>query len=175
MDKVGLLFQATDELPQTLTTINLQNTTDDTFYVDSGVKYFEGGIHLNQSRYVTELLANTEMTLAKANDSSVVNLARQFMLSPYIEHLQGVKRILGYIKGTLHFGLRIISQSLCRLYGYSDADWGGSTTTRISTTGYSIYLGASCISWTSKKHTTVVRSSAEAEYRALASGAAETT
>ena len=34
---MGLLFQATDELPQTLTTINLQNTTDDTFYVDSGV------------------------------------------------------------------------------------------------------------------------------------------
>ena len=28
------------------------------------VKYFEGGIHLNQSKYDTQLLAKTEMTLA---------------------------------------------------------------------------------------------------------------
>ncbi|KAF3676173.1 Galactokinase [Capsicum annuum] len=91
------------------------------------------------------------------------------------EHLQGVKRILRYIKGTSHHGLRIISQSPCSLYGHSDADWGGCTTTRRSTTGYIIYLGANCISWTSKKQTTVARSSAEAEYRALASTKAEMT
>ena len=81
--------------------------------------------------------------------------------------------ILKYIKGTLHFGLRIISQSPCRLYGYSDVDWGGCTTTRRSTTGYNIYLGANCISWTSKKQSKVARSSAEAEYSALASTASK--
>ena len=30
------------------------------------MKYFEGGIHLNQSKYVVELLSKIEMTLAKA-------------------------------------------------------------------------------------------------------------
>lgn len=97
------------------------------------------------------------------------------MQCPNIKHLQGVEMILRFIKGALHFGLKIISQSPCRLYGYSDADWGGCATTRRSTTGYSIYLGSNCISWTSKKQTTVARSSAEAKYRTLASTAAVMT
>ncbi|XP_015168032.1 uncharacterized mitochondrial protein AtMg00810-like [Solanum tuberosum] len=113
------------------------------------------------------------LTLTRLDITHAVNLASQFMQSPNTEHLQGVKR--RYIKGTLHFGLKIITQSPYRLYGSSDADWGGCTTTRRSTTGYSIYLGANCISWTSKKQTTVARSNDEAEYRALASTAAEMT
>ena len=87
------------------------------------------------------------------------------MQIPNIEHLQGVKEDFRYIKGTLPFGLKIISQSPCRLYGYSDADLGGCTTTRRSTTGYSINRGANCISWTSKKQNTVARSSVETKHK----------
>ncbi|XP_055830984.1 secreted RxLR effector protein 161-like [Solanum dulcamara] len=115
------------------------------------------------------------LTLTRPDITHAVNLASQFMQSPNIEHLQRVKMILRYIKGTLHFGLRIISQSPYRLYGYSNADWRGCTTSRRSTIGYSIYLCANCISWTSKKQTTVPRSSVEAEYKALAFTAAEMT
>ncbi|XP_015078087.1 uncharacterized protein LOC107021877 [Solanum pennellii] len=165
------------------------------FFLGVVVKYFNGSIHLSQSKYVSKLLDNTEMTFSKVvatplapkhglhesvgslvetsfykmivgslqyliltrpDITHVVNLASQFMQNPNNGHLQGVKRIF-------------------RLYGYSDADWGGCTTTRRSTTGYSIYLGANCISWTSKKQSTIARSSAEAEYRALASTASEMT
>ena len=91
------------------------------------------------------------LTLTRPYITHVVNLASQFLQSPIIKYIQGVKRILKYIKDTIHFGLRIISQSPYRLYGYSDADWGGCTTTRRSTTSYNIYLGANCISSTSKK------------------------
>lgn len=36
--------------------------------------------------------------------------------------MQVVKRILRYLKGNLHFGLRLFSQSSRSLYGHSDSN-----------------------------------------------------
>lgn len=115
------------------------------------------------------------LTLTRPDIAHSVNLVCQFMQAPTLKHLQAVKRILRYIKGTLDYGLRILSQSSLTLYGFSDADWAGCSITRRSTSGFCIYLGSNCISWSSRKQPTVARSSAEAEYRSLASAAAELT
>ncbi|XP_019227754.1 PREDICTED: uncharacterized protein LOC109209041 [Nicotiana attenuata] len=115
------------------------------------------------------------LTFTRPDITHAVNLASQFMQNPNSMHLQAVKRILRYVKGTIDHGLKVISQSSFRLYAFSDADWAGCTITRRSTTGYSIHLGANCVSWSLRKQNTVARSSAEAEYRALAATAAELT
>jgi len=84
-----------------------------------------------------------------------------------------LKRILRYIKGTLHLGLQLRTATSPTITAYSDADWVGCPDTRRSTSGFCIFIGNSLVSWSSKRQTTVSRSSAEAEYRAIANAVAE--
>jgi hypothetical protein len=56
--------------------------------------------------------------------------------------------------------------------GYSDADWAGSFNRKF-TTGFCTFVGGNLVTWKSKKQNVVARSSAEAEYRAMASTASE--
>jgi hypothetical protein len=73
----------------------------------------------------------------------------------------------------MDLGLTLHASTATDIVAYSDADWAGCPDTRRSTFGYCVYLGPSLISWSSKRHPTVSRSSAEAEYRAVANAVAE--
>jgi len=97
------------------------------------------------------------------------------MHDPREPHLTALKRILRYVRGTLHMGLFLRPSSQSDLVVYSDADWAGCPDTRKSTSGYAVFLGDNLISWSSKRQNTVSRSSAEAEYRAVANAVAEAT
>ena len=87
------------------------------------------------------------------------------MHDPREPHLAALKRILRYVRGTLHLGLLLRPSSSTDLVVYTDADWAGCPDTRKSTSGYAVFLGDNLVSWSSKCQNTVSRSSAEAEYR----------
>ncbi|GJV83148.1 gag/pol polyprotein, partial [Tanacetum coccineum] len=61
------------------------------------------------------------------------------------------------------------------LEAFSDSDWAGDSDDRRSMGGFAIYLGSNLISWTACKQRTVLRSSTEAEYKALVDTVAELT
>ncbi|KAM1139901.1 hypothetical protein ACFX19_040742 [Malus domestica] len=98
------------------------------------------------------------------------------MHSPREPHLQAVKLILWYLKGTLGYGLWFPKTTFPLLLKvFSDADGVGCSWDRRSTGGFCIFLGSCLVSLSAKKQHTVARSSTEAEYRSLAHTLAEIT
>jgi hypothetical protein len=95
------------------------------------------------------------------------------MHDPKEPHLTARKRLLRYLRGTVDHGLLLHQSSSTELIVYTDADWAGSPDTRRSTSGYVVFLGGNPVSWSYKRQPVVSRSSAEAEYRAVANGVAE--
>lgn len=97
----------------------------------------------------------------------------QFVASPHQPHLDAAMRVLRYLKTTPRQGIFFPSNGDLSLVAYSDSDWLGCPVTRRSKTGYFIMLGGAPISWKTKKQSVVSRSSAEAEYRAMATAVSE--
>ena len=127
------------------------------------------------STYYKSLIGSLRyLTVTRPNIVFGVGLLSRFMEEPHACHLQGAKRILRYIKGTLAEGIFYANTKVVKLVGYTNSDWAGDVETRKSTLGYTFHLGIGAVSWSSKKQPVVALSTAEAEYMAVASCAIQT-
>ena len=102
-----------------------------------------------------------------------VSVVSQFMHSPKTHHMDAVNRIIRYLKGCPGRGLLYKSSGNLQIECYTDADWAGSLDDRRSTSGYCTFVGGNIVTWRSKKQNVVARSTAEAEFRAMAHGVCE--
>ena len=113
------------------------------------------------------------LTITRPDITYAVSLVSQFMHAPNSYHFQLVKRILRYLKGSITRGILMKKHNHFTIEGYTDSDWAGNAIDRKSTTGFCTFVGGNLVTWKSKKQSVVARSSAEAEYRAMASTACE--
>ncbi|GKE92752.1 hypothetical protein Tco_1573847 [Tanacetum coccineum] len=96
------------------------------------------------------------------------------MHRPLRSHLKIALKVLRYLKGSPGKGVHIIRCPKVSLETFVDADWAKCLITRKSVTGFCLFLNGSLVSWKSKKQNTLSKSTAEAEYRAMASATSET-
>ncbi|WMV46861.1 hypothetical protein MTR67_040246 [Solanum verrucosum] len=115
------------------------------------------------------------LTMTRVDISFAVQTLSQFMHAPKESHMEAALRVVKYIKTAPGLGLFMPAQSSELLTVYCDSDWGTCVQTRKSVTGYLVKFGDALITWKSKKQETVARSSAEAEFRSMASAVAEIT
>ncbi|XP_074363351.1 uncharacterized protein LOC141703860 [Apium graveolens] len=115
------------------------------------------------------------LTITRPDLSYAVHVLSQFLSKPRSDHLQAIYRVLRYLKQTHGQGLLISATGNLQITTYTDSDWAGCPESRQSLTGFCITIGSSLVSWRSKKQPTVSRSSAEAEYRAMADTCCEIT
>lgn len=97
-----------------------------------------------------------------------VHTLAQFMQAPRRDHWLAALRVVRYLKSDPGQGILLRSDNNFQITGWCDSDYATCPLTRRSVTGYFVQLSDSPVSWKTKKQKTVSRSSAEAEYRALA-------
>lgn len=95
------------------------------------------------------------------------NTLSRFCVNPGKMHWILAKRVLRYLKGTQHLGIKYTKDEE-NIVAYTDSDWAGDTDDRKSCTGNVVILASGPISWKSKKQASVALSTMEAEYAALA-------
>ncbi|XP_074266507.1 uncharacterized protein LOC141589782 [Silene latifolia] len=108
------------------------------------------------------------LAVTRPDLSYAVHILSRFLHQPRRDHMDAALRVVRYLKGKPGQGILLRSDSDLQVSGWCDSDYAGCPQTRRSVSGWIVFLGASPISWKTKKQQTVSLSSAEAEYRSIA-------
>ncbi|KAI5354969.1 hypothetical protein L3X38_007864 [Prunus dulcis] len=157
---------------------------------DLGVlKYFLGiematshkRLFSNQRKYALDFLQESGMLDSKPARTLLDSKLKLDMEGELLNDIRYYQRtyLLNYHQTRHHIcrsvgrGILMKNNDNVHILGYTDVDWAGNCLDRKSTTGYCAFIGGNLVTWKSKKQQVIARSSAEAEYRAMASTACE--
>nr|GFB73197.1 copia protein [Tanacetum cinerariifolium] len=100
--------------------------------------------------------------------------ANRYQAKPTKKHLEALKRVFWYLKGTINWGLWYPKDTAMALTAYADADHAGCQDTQRSTSRSAQFLGDKLVSWSSKKQKSIAISTTKAEYIAMSGCYAQT-
>ena len=138
--------------------------------MDPNVKLYEdqGELLSNLERYCHLVGKLNYLTITHPDISFAISVLSHYMKDPRLPHWEAIIRIVRYLKAHPGCGLLYKANGDLQVEAYTNVDQVGSLLDRKSTTRYCTFLGGNLITWRSKKQIVVARSSAKAEYRAMA-------
>ncbi|GJT75569.1 retrovirus-related pol polyprotein from transposon TNT 1-94 [Tanacetum coccineum] len=125
------------------------------------------GILVDQTRFRSMVGSLMYLTASRPDLVFVVCMCARYQASPTKKHLEALKRVFRYLKGTINWGLWYPKDTAMALTAYADADHAGCQDTRRSTSGSAQFLGDKLVRWLSKKQKSTAISTTEAEYIAM--------
>ncbi|GKB24639.1 copia protein, partial [Tanacetum coccineum] len=124
----------------------------------------EEGESVDNTKYRGMIGSLLYLTTSRPDIMFSVCLCARFQEDPKTSHLEAVKRIFRYVKGTTHLGLWYPKGSGIETIVYADSDHTRDYVDRKITSGICMFMGCCLTSWFSKKQTTLAISTTEAEY-----------
>nr|GEX42419.1 copia protein [Tanacetum cinerariifolium] len=106
-------------------------------------------------------------TLSRPELVFAVCMCARYQASPIKKHLEVLKRVFRYLRGTINWGLWYPKVIAMALTAYADAYHAGCQDTRRSTPVSAQFLGDKLVSWSLKKQKSIAISITEAEYIAM--------
>nr|GEY06687.1 retrovirus-related Pol polyprotein from transposon TNT 1-94 [Tanacetum cinerariifolium] len=125
------------------------------------------GIPVDQTRFRSMVGSLMYLTTSRLSLVFAVCMCARYQAKPTKKHLEVLKRVFWYLKGTINWGLWYPKDTAIALTAYADADHAGCQDTRRSTSGSAQFLGDKLVSWSSKKQQSTAISTTEAEYIAM--------
>ncbi|GJR08858.1 retrovirus-related pol polyprotein from transposon TNT 1-94 [Tanacetum coccineum] len=127
----------------------------------------EDGEPIDDTKYRGMIGSLLYLTASRPDIMFSVCLCARFQEAPKTSHLEAVKRIFRYIKGTSHLGLWYPKGTGLETIVYADSDHAGDYVDRKSTSGVCTFMGCCLTSWFSKKQTALAISVGKAYQQAL--------
>jgi hypothetical protein len=134
---------------------------------DQQKKYRSGvGMLLYLVKYSRPDIANSVRELSKVMDGAAVH------------HYKNLLRVIKFVISTKNKCLVMHGNTTCgkfswNIQAFSDSDYAGDKDTRLSVSGFVIYICGNAVAWRSKAQRNVTLSSSEAEYVAVSEVCAE--
>nr|GFB92902.1 uncharacterized mitochondrial protein AtMg00810-like [Tanacetum cinerariifolium] len=131
-------------------------------------KSFASVAHIEAIRIFIANTASKNMTIYQMDvKTAFLNDELKEEALPTKNHLEALKWVFRYLRGTINWGLWYPKDTSMALTAYADADRAGCQDTRRSTSGNAQFFKDKLVSWSSKKQKSTAISTTEAEYIAM--------
>ncbi|GJY60131.1 putative ribonuclease H-like domain-containing protein [Tanacetum coccineum] len=125
------------------------------------------GIPVDQTRFRSMVGSLMYLTASRPDLVFVVCMCARYQASPTKKHLEALKRVFWYLRGTINWGLWYPKDTIMALTAYADADHACCQDTRRSTSRSAQFLGDKLVNWSSKKQKSIAILTTESEYIAM--------